>query len=105
MNLEMLTIKEAKIIGRDACIEKIGREFVEKYRENSVAAYGDFSDEGIVFCYVGVSDKPFADTYSGSLVLSKRVKKKEMPYGVSCNVRLEDGEIEYLECKIPHILV
>ena len=96
----MLTVKEAKLIGRDACIEKLGRAFVEKYKDNSVAAYGDFSDEGIVFCYVGVSDKPFENKYSGSLVLSESQERK-MPFGVSCNVQLEDGKIEYLECKLP----
>ena len=100
VGLEMLTVIEAKIIGRDACIDKLGREFVEKYKENSVAAYGDFSDEGIVFCYIGVSDKPFADTYSGSLILSEE-KSRKMPYGVSCNVYLKDGSVEFLECSIP----
>ena len=49
MYLEMLSVNEAKIIGRDACIDKLGRTFVEKYKEDSVAEYGDFSDEGIVF--------------------------------------------------------
>ena len=76
MDLDMLTVSEAKKIGRDACIEKIGRAFVEKHKENSVAAYGDFSDEGIVFCYIGVSDKPFTDTYSESLVLSEEKNRK-----------------------------
>jgi len=96
----MLTVSEAKKIGRDACIEKIGRAFVEKHKENSVAAYGDFSDEGIVFCYIGVSDKPFTDTYSGSLILSEE-KNRKMPYGASCNVHLEDGNIEFMECHLP----
>ena len=96
----MLTVKEAKSIGRDACVDRLGRDFVEKYKENSVAAYGDFSDEGIVFCYVGISDKPLEDIYSGRLVLSESQDGK-MPFGVSCNVQLEDGKIEYLECKLP----
>lgn len=96
----MLTVKEAKIIGRDACIDRLGRDFVEKYKDNSVAAYGDFSDEGIVFCYVGVSDKPYEEIYPGSLVLSESQERK-MPFGVSCNVQLENGHIEYLECKLP----
>ena len=98
--MEMLTVDEAKIIGRDACIDKLGRAFVEKYKENSVAAYGDFSDEGIVFCYVGVSDKIYEDRYSGCLVLTESQDSK-MPFGVSCNAWLEDGGIEYLECKLP----
>ena len=96
----MLTVKEAKMIGRDACIDRLGRAFVEKHKDNSVAAYGDFSDEGIVFCYVGVSDKPLEESYSGRLVLSESQDGK-MPFGVSCNVQLEDGNIEFLECKLP----
>ncbi len=102
MCLEMLTVHEAKIIGRDACIDKLGRAFVEKYKDDSVAEYGDFSDEGIVFCYVGVSDKPYENIYPGLLVLSESPDRK-MPYGVSCNVYLEDGNIEFLECKVPHV--
>lgn len=98
--MDMLTVNEAKMLGRDACIDKLGREFVEKHKETSVAAYGDFRDEGIVFCYIGVSDKPLADTYSGSLVLSEE-KSRKMPYGVSCNVHLENGDIEFLECSLP----
>jgi len=97
----MLTFKEAKIIGLRACVDKLGRDFFEKYKKNSTFAYGDFSDEGIAYCYVGVSDKPYDKTYSGSLTLSKRGKKNAIPFCASCSVSLEDGKIEFLECKLP----
>ena len=97
----MLTFKEAKIIGTRACIDKLGKEFFEKYKENSTSAYGDFGDEGVTYCYVGVNDKPFDDTYSGSLILSKRGKKNEIPFSASCLVNLENGAVEFLECNLP----
>ena len=97
----MLTFKDAKIIGTRACIDKLGKEFFEKYKENSTSAYGDFADEGVTYCYVGVSDKPFDDTYSGSLILSKRGKKNAIPFSASCLVNLKNGIVEFLECTLP----
>ena len=97
----MLTLDEAKKIGRDACIEKIGREFYEKHKESSSTAYGDFSEEGVVFCYVGVDDKPIMNVNSGVLILSNQLKKNPIPFCASCNVSLENGSIEFLDCKLP----
>lgn len=97
----MLTFKDAKLIGTRACIDKLGKDFFEKHKENSTSAYGDFSDEGVTYCYVGVNDKPFDDTYSGSLILSKRGKKNAIPYSASCLVSLESGEVKFLECSLP----
>lgn len=97
----MLTFNEAKIIGTRACIDKLGKDFFEKYKDNSTSAYGDFSDEGVTYCYIGVSDKPYDNTYSGSLILSKRVKKNAIPFSASCLVHLENGEIQFLECSLP----
>ena len=65
----MLTCDEARALGRNACIQKIGIEFYEKYRTSATIAYGDFSEEGVVFCYVGVDDQPMEDTPSEPLIL------------------------------------
>ena len=54
----MLTFEEAKKIGKNACIEMLGRSFYEKYIDSSTTAYGDFSEDGVIFCYVGVNDHP-----------------------------------------------
>ncbi len=98
----MLTFEEAKIIGRDACVEKLGREFVYKYRNKTVTAYGDYSDEGVALCYVGVDDDPSEVVYKGYLILSARNQKSNaIPYSASCNVKLSDGTVEFLECYLP----
>ena len=34
----------------------LGRSFYEKYIDSSTTAYGDFSEDGVIFCYVGVND-------------------------------------------------
>ena len=98
----MLTVKEAKVIGKDACIEKIGVGFYEKYRNSTTAAYGDFSEDGVVFCYIGVDDQPIETTPSEPLILSNKEHKKPIPFYASCNVVLESGEIVFLDCVLPN---
>lgn len=97
----MLTFEEAKRIGKNACIEKIGREFYEKYKAFSVTAYGDFNDEGVTFCYIGVDTQPPKENDSKTLILSDREKKNAFPFSASCNVHLSNGAVEFLECKLP----
>ena len=50
----MLSVEAARKIGINACIDKLGREFVLAHRDRATSAYGE-SDEG-VFCFVGVDD-------------------------------------------------
>lgn len=97
----MLTFNEAKTIGRNACIEKLGKSFYEKYKNSSTTAYGDFSDEGIAFCYVGIDDQPMVAEHTETLILSNKAKKNPIPFSASCNVHLQDGTIDFLECKLP----
>ena len=52
----MLSADEAKKIGIDACIEKLGFEFCKKHADNATSAYGE--DDGIMNCFVGVDDSP-----------------------------------------------
>ena len=98
----MLTFHEAKIIGKKACIDKIGILFYEKYRNSSTTAYGDFSEEGVVFCYVGVDDQPIEAMPTEPLVLSNEAHKNPIPYFASCNVILESGEMFFLDCALPN---
>ena len=97
----MLTINEAKVIGRDACIKKIGIEFYEKNYASATIAYGDFSEEGVVFCYVGIDDQLTDTIPSEPLILSNEAYKNPIPFFASCNVVLEDGEIIFLDCTLP----
>ncbi|MBD5149868.1 MAG: hypothetical protein HDT18_05750 [Oscillibacter sp.] len=92
----MLTVKEAAQIGINACIDKIGRDFVLANRDNGVSGYGE--NDGMVFCYVGVDDKPWVDEEPDVLVLDSTSK---FPYRVSCNVRLADGTTDFIECVLP----
>lgn len=97
----MLTCNEAKTIGRNACIQKIGIEFYEKYRSSATIAYGDFSEEGIVFCYVGVDNQPMEDNPSEPLILSNEEYNNPIPFFASCNVILESGDVVFLDCTLP----
>ena len=90
----MITFEEAKKIGIDACIDKLGRDFVKKYRKTSSSAFGDRGDH--LYCFVGVSDKP-AEKEDG-LVLSS---DSSFPYVARCNVSYVDGEISFLKCILP----
>lgn len=40
----MITYEKAVEMGIDACIDKIGRDFVTKYKDTSSSAYGDRGD-------------------------------------------------------------
>ena len=94
----MLSIEAARKIGINACIDKIGRDFLRKYKDSAVYAYGDGETENSVFCYVGVDDKPWVDVDPDVIVLDST---SQFPYRVSCNVCLDDGAMKFIECVLP----
>mgnify|MGYP007069905044 CR=1 FL=1 len=51
----MLTFEQAKKIGVDACIEKLGRDFVNQFKDTSCDAYADMKD--YAYCFVGVDNR------------------------------------------------
>lgn len=91
----MLTYEGARKIGVEACIDKLGRDFVMKHRDTSCSAYGDRGDH--VYCFVGVSDIPLPEM-KDELVLTSDSK---FPYTARCNVDYLDGKIEFLDCILP----
>ena len=94
----MITYEEARKIGINACIEKLGRSYVEQYRDNSCAGYGQ--EDEFAFCFVGVDDQPIGQRQPGEgLTLDDSSAKYQ--YMATCNVWYEDGRIEFLECNIP----
>ena len=96
----MLTVMEAKKIGIRACIDAIGYDFCKKHADNGTSAYGE--NEGVVYCFVGVSDKPAPEcdiSKVDSLILTSVA---EWPYSASCNVDMQDGQIEFLEVRRPN---
>ena len=95
----MLTVIEAKKIGIRACIDAIGYDFCKKHADNGTSAYGEH--DGIVYCFVGVSDEPTPEcdiSKVDSLILTSVT---EWPYSASCNVDMQDGQIEFLEIRRP----
>ena len=92
----MLTIKEAARMGINACIDKLGRDFVLANRDNGTSAYGE--NDGVVFCFVGVDDKPWVSESPDTIVLDNT---SQFPYRASCNVCLTDGAMTFLECVLP----
>lgn len=92
----MLTFEEAKKIGINACIDKIGRDFVRANRDNGVSCYGE--EDGIVSCYVGVDDKPYVSPYGDKLVLDH---ESHFPYYANCYVDRADGTITYGDFVLP----
>ena len=96
----MLTVESARKIGVNACIDRLGRGFVQKYRDTSTASYTTSADDnGNVFCFVGVDDKKtIRDHGPGVLVLDCVTK---YPYFASCNVNIASEAIDFLEIKAP----
>lgn len=95
----MLTYDEAVKIGIDACVEKIGRDFVEKYKDSACSAYGDRGD--YAFCFVGVTDKPVKEHSDDEPLVLRDEDGDQYPYSASCKVFFVDSSIEFLECKLP----
>lgn len=94
----MLTIKEAARIGINACIDKIGRDFVLANRENGTSGYGENEEKHCVYCYVGVDDKPYVSKHPGILELDS---ESRFPYYASCNVSLTDGAMTFINYALP----
>ena len=94
----MLTFEEAKKIGTVACLDKLGRDFVKKYRETACSAYGDEDDHA--FCFIGIDTEPDVPVADGHLILDDSPEAK-FPFSASCNVAYNDGTITFLECNLP----
>ena len=94
----MLTYEEAKKIGVNACVEKLGRDFVKKHENGACAGYGDEQD--YAFCYVGVNDQPEPPLEKVMVTLYDGPDAK-FPYIASCRVDYHDGKVTFLECVLP----
>ena len=81
-------------IGINACIDKLGREFVQKYAASSSSSYGETEDG--MFCFVGVNDQPEDLSSDSNIALDG----SQFPYRVSCIVNHE-GVIAFKECVLP----
>lgn len=95
----MLSAGEAKEIGINACIEKLGIEFCKKHSDNATSAYGE--DNGIMNCFVGIDDSPAPDYDISNVKELVLTSMEEWPYYASCNVNMTNGKIEFLRCVLP----
>ena len=99
----MLTVEQAKKIGIRACIDKIGYEFCRKHNDNSTSSYGEV--DGIMKCFVGVSDQPAGEYDIEKVDHLILTSGKKWPYYAHCKVDMTSGVIEFGECRIPECLV
>ncbi len=91
----MLTFEEAKRIGVDACIERLGRDFVNRYKDSSCSAYADM--EEYAYCFLGVDNSPDRNDMRNV----RLTENDSFPYIARCTVRYRDGNIDYLDCVSP----
>lgn len=73
-------------------MEKIGFDFCMANEANSATAYGE--ENGKMFCFVGINEHPNMEYNPDVLVLSS---VKGFPYHSSCNVDMNDGNVEFLD--------
>lgn len=92
----MLSFHEARQIGINACIEKLGRQFVERNKNCATSAFG--LQDNSVFCYVGIYSEFDSKINSMQLILDSCSK---FTYYTSCFVDMQSGEIEFIECVLP----
>ena len=81
----MLDYESAKIIGLNACIDKLGRDFVFENRDFATSAFGE-------------SEYTSKDK-NGLLILDSTSK---FAYRVSCHVNLLEGIPMFIECVVPN---
>lgn len=88
----MLTEIDARKIGIKACMDKIGYDFCIQNQDKAATAYGK---DGInMFCFVGIDNNSNQTPDTDTLTLSS---VKGFSYSASCNVNMENGNIEYLD--------
>ena len=92
----MLNEKEAIRLGLNACVDKMGRDFVLSHKDEAVMSYGKVDDD--ILCFLGVGNaKP--NQYDGkNLVLDSTSK---FQYYVNCKVNLLDGTKIFTNCELP----
>lgn len=96
----MMTYEDAKKLGTEACLGRLGKDFVREHRDMACSAYSDEEDHA--YCFVGVSDQPEA-VWDGEDIILDGHPGTEWSFQVSCNVWYADGNIEFLDCVLPDL--
>lgn len=87
----MISFEAARKIGINACIDRLGRDFVFSHRDRATSAYGE--NGGYVYCFVGVDTNCKSMNRNGILILDAQSRFSRR---ASCNVDLETGTIDFI---------
>ena len=90
----MMSFDEARNKGLMRCTDMLGYDFCVAHSDNSVSSYGE--NEGIMSCFVGISDKPVpADK---KIILTSG---NDWDYWASCKIDMLDGNVIDEKCVSP----
>ena len=84
----MISYNEAKHLGIKTCVDLLGQDFVDKYKNNTCYAYS--KDEDNVFCFLGLTTETYTPT--GKLMLTHD-ESDAFPYRATCSVSMETGKV------------
>ena len=91
----MLDLETARMIALNACLDKLGRDFVFENRDYATSGFGE-SEYG-VFCFIGV-DIIKESNKKCTLLLDSC---SQFTYRASCHVNFLDGIPTFIECVVP----
>lgn len=87
----MISVEEAKKIGVDACIDRIGRDLCREYADNATSAYG--LRDNYLDCFVGVNDVHDVHIDLNSVTELVLTHEKDWKYSAECSVDMDDGRV------------
>jgi len=91
----MLSLEEAKYLGKLACVLKLGKGFCKRHQENFIVTYDNSHSEENVFCYCGFAQE-LESQYIGMLE-----EEETVPYFVSCFIDRNLEIITFTEWCVP----
>lgn len=94
----MLSYKEARKIGNNACINMLGKDFCLAHQDNGTSGYDIEPHDGKMECFVCISDQPDIVTLKEYM---QREHETPFPFRCIVNVDMKTGEVEYVEYITP----
>ena len=89
----MLTVIEAQNIGRNKCIELLGRDNIRARKDTACAAYGTEFSDGKIRYFIGITDSPVA---------TGKINTRNTNYEYRAIVDVyQDGTVDVVECVTP----
>ncbi len=91
----MLSVKEAKILANEKCVQMFGKEFCNKYAEFGGSAYSE-TEDSVEFTF-GMNDK-VPDKQDKC-----RLTEEQYKYCLCLKVSRMDGSISVIESRLPFV--